>query len=265
MCKIRESQFSIQALAAAAPVSKVQIKDAMNKGAVWLQRGRKTRRLRRAKAMLKVGDTILFYHDPDLLKRNVVVPQLLQDMGHYSVWIKPAGLLAQGTQYGDHCSLLRQVELWAEPKRQVFLIHRLDREAVGLMVVAHQKETAAWLSDLFIQQTIEKKYRIQVKGRAAEEAFFDDMLDQKSAVTAFKRMSYDQHQDISTVDVCLHGGRYHQIRRHFDMNGLPLMGDPRYGQHNQNKTGLALCAYRLAFTCPQTKVYQQFEMPNLPF
>jgi tRNA pseudouridine32 synthase/23S rRNA pseudouridine746 synthase len=45
-------------------------------------------------------------------------------------------------------------------------------------------------------------------------------------------------------------GRTHQIRRHFDMIGFPVVGDPRYGEGNKNRTGLKLFATSLAFTCP---------------
>ena len=48
----------------------------------------------------------------------------------------------------------------------------------------------------------------------------------------------------------LHSGRHHQIRRHFDLIGFPVIGDPRYGMNNKNKKGMRLVAYALAFECP---------------
>ena len=51
-------------------------------------------------------------------------------------------------------------------------------------------------------------------------------------------------------------GRKHQIRRHFDMIGHPVMGDPRYWQNNKNSTGLQLIATGLEFQCP----FEQFKL-----
>jgi len=48
-------------------------------------------------------------------------------------------------------------------------------------------------------------------------------------------------------------GRLHQIRRHFDLIGHPVMGDPRYGTGNKNKEGLQLEADQLRFICPFAK------------
>src|SRR5690606_8635717 len=112
---------------------KGRIKDAMNKGAVWHKRGSKTRRLRRATQILSAGDELALYYNPDVLALVPPAPVLLADESQYSVWIKPAGLLAQGSQEGDHCALLRLAELALG--RPVFLVHRLDREAAGLMLI----------------------------------------------------------------------------------------------------------------------------------
>ncbi|MDQ6961639.1 MAG: pseudouridine synthase [Mariprofundaceae bacterium] len=263
-CETQNTALVVDALAEKSTLSKGQIKDAMNKGAVWIQKGKKQRRLRRAKATFKKGEKLHLYHDPQLLSCKVEAPILLEDLGTYSVWQKPAGLLSQGTKYGDHYSLLRQVELAFQPARKVFLIHRLDREASGLMLIAHQPHIAAQLSAYFQDNSIEKRYRIQVRGQAPKQGCFDDLLDDKTAKTSFTYMQYDQEENVSMVDVLLHGGRHHQIRRHFDMHDLPVMGDPRYGKNNKNTVGLALCAYHLAFVCPQSQQKRVFCMPT-PF
>lgn len=263
-CDVPQATLAVDALAAQSGLSKIQIKEAMKKGAVWLQKGKKQRRIRRAKAMLNKGEKLHLYHDPELLACHAEPPVLVEDLGTYSVWQKPAGLLAQGTKYGDHCALLRHVELAFSPARKVFLIHRLDREATGLMLIAHQPHIAAQLSQYFQSNTIKKNYRIQVRGESPEQGSFDDLLDGKSAKTIFTRLQYDAEKHLSTVDVELQGGRYHQIRRHFAMHELPVMGDPRYGKNNKNTTGLALCAYQLAFVCPQSQQARVFCMP-IPF
>jgi tRNA pseudouridine32 synthase/23S rRNA pseudouridine746 synthase len=54
-------------------------------------------------------------------------------------------------------------------------------------------------------------------------------------------------------------GRKHQIRRHFDMIGHPVMGDPRYGKGNKNAEGLQLLATSLKFKCPFTHEKRVFK------
>ena len=70
-------------------------------------------------------------------------PDLISDQYRYSVWHKPVGLMTQGTGFGDHCSLLRQAELFFKSRRGVFPVHRLDREAAGIVILAHDKKATA--------------------------------------------------------------------------------------------------------------------------
>lgn len=245
-------------------LSKSRLKATMNAGAVWLIRsGQAKKRLRRAMTDLKVGDLLEIYYDEQLLSQKPTLPQLLQDAQAYSVWYKPPGLLSQGTEWGDQHSLLRQVELHFASKRPVFLVHRLDREAQGIMLVAHTRRAAAAFSELFAGESVQKKYRIEVKGRLAEEASIgqiDQPLDDKTALTLWTMQKYVPHTDHSVVLVELKTGRLHQIRRHFAAIGHPVVGDPRYGQGNKNKEGLKLAAIELSFTCPLTQQAQHFQL-----
>ena len=241
-------------LAQHSGLSKTRIKDAMNKGAVWLSRPKgRSYRVRKATATLKAGHRLALYYDAGLLALAPPAPDCLSDQHRYSAWFKPAGLLTQGTRYGDHCSLLRQAELSFKSKRAVFPVHRLDREASGLVLIAHDKAAAGRLSGLFRSKHIIKRYRAQVLGNpAAEDAHgtIDQPLDGKSAVTEFTVTGYDPASNISVVDIIIHTGRKHQIRRHFDTIGFPVIGDPLYGSGNKNKTGLKLAATSLEFECP---------------
>ena len=224
----------------------------MAKGAVTLTRGGKTKRLRRATFALQGGDTLELSYDADVLARVPPVPQLLADERQYSVWVKPPGLLAQGTQEGDHCSLLRIAEL--QLRRDAFLVHRLDREAAGLMMIAHTPKAAAAFSALFAAQDntarIRKLYRVEVKGHAPEQGEIALPLDGKAALTRFTRVAVDPARNSSTLDVELVTGRKHQIRRHLAQSGLPVLGDPVYGENNKDARGLQLFAVALEFTCP---------------
>ncbi len=229
------------------------IADALAKGAVWLIRGKKKNRIRNGAEALKQGDTLELNYDPRVLALVRAQPHLIADRKDYTVWFKPAGLLAQGSPHGDHCSLLRLAELHFKGRRQVFLVHRLDREAAGLMLIAHSGKAAAKLSALFRDNTITKEYRIEVRGDLrpkGQNGRIELPLDGKPAVTDYTVEDYDQTANVSTVFVTIRTGRTHQIRRHFEMIGHPVMGDPKYGKGNKNKEGLKLTAAGLQFKCP---------------
>lgn len=253
-------------LVAASGLSKTKVKDAMNKGAVWIKRTKgKLNRLRTATASLRPGDQLELYYDPELLAKKPPVAHRLADRQQYSIWLKPAGLLAQGTMYGDHCSLMRQADLFFGLQREIFLVHRLDREATGLMVLAHSSQAAAAFSEIFRNNQIIKKYRTEVRGdirKKAPQGTIDLPLDSKPAVTEYEVESYNEQTDTSLVSVIIKTGRLHQIRRHFDMIGFPIIGDPRYGTDNKNASGMRLEAVSLSFRCPFLKKEVEYKIPG---
>ena len=254
------NQKATDFIASQTELPKLRIKDAMAKGAVWLSRGRSRRRLRKATEALKTGDRIELFYDAELLARKPATPVCLVDAGGYSVWFKPAGLVAQGNDYSDHLALTRLAELSLTPPRPALLVHRIDRETAGLMLIAHKPGMAAALSALFRERQIDKRYSALALGEVAASGCIDAALDGKPAVTRYTRLGYDRVHDQSLVDVEIDTGRTHQIRRHFEQIGHPLIGDPRYGQGNKNAAGLQLFATRLAFTCPIRRQPVSFEL-----
>ena len=265
--QITEAQQAIEALVVAAPqLSKGRLKDAMNKGAVLWRRGKQNKRLRRAQADLLPGDTLELNYDEQLLQRSCDAAVLIHEARGYSVWFKPAGMLSQGNEWGDHLSLLRFAELHWQGKRQVFLLHRLDREASGLVLIAHTKQAAAAFSLMMQQHKIDKIYRIEIKGQLSDELLargeLTTALDDKACSTRFELESYSAERNTSIVKVKLITGRKHQIRRHFALAGHPVMGDPAYGSGNKNEQGLMLQAVQLNFICPFRKTAMEFQLPE---
>ncbi len=260
-----EAAPNIAKLAASlSGLSKARVKDAMSKGALSLKRGKQTRRIRRAETAVKSGDILYLNYDESLLALKPPMISCLEDRMGYSIWFKPAGVMSQGNQYGDHMSILRIVEKQLHQKREVFPVHRLDRETRGLVMVAHNKKMAATLSTMFQQHQIEKGYQAIVLGKTEASGKIDIALDGKQAVTHFTRIGYDEERGTSQVDIQLETGRTHQIRRHFEQIGHPLMGDPKYGSGNKNRQGLLLVAYKLSFLCPIRKDQITLALPD-PF
>lgn len=237
---------AVDLLSAASNLPKLRLKEAMGKGAVWLRPARgKPQRLRRATAEVRAGDTLRLCYDEKILAAPVPMPVLLEDHRAFSLWFKPAGLLAQGTDFGDFCSLLRLVELHFHQKRKVFLVHRLDREVSGLVLIAHDPKSAARLSHCFAERQVAKSYLAGVRGRIAqgEELVMNANLDGKPALTRVMGLAHDQERNESLVLVKPETGRLHQIRRHLADHGTPILGDYRYGGAGQ--TVMRLCAVRL--------------------
>ena len=244
-------------LRAKTTLSTARVRHALESGAVWLgPQGRSGKRLRDGSKRLKIGDRVELYYDKSILDRVPPQATLLRDFGRYSVWYKPPELLTQGSRFGDHCALLRQAALFFKPKRPVYMVHRLDREADGLILLAHHVDAAGQLSQLFQKREILKQYRVVVLGQLKSKGAsgkIREPLDEKEALTFFKVLNVDSLKNQTTVLVTLKTGRRHQIRRHFELIGHPVMGDPLYGRGNKNREGMQLTAMKLGFLCPVTR------------
>ena len=259
-------QTALDLLAEGTGLSKQRIKDAMNKGAVWWTLKGKTLRLRRATKVLNKGSKIQFFYDEQVLARKPGTATQIYDGNNYSIWFKPAGMLSQGSQWGDHCSILRWVEVNGQPKdgqrqRECFLVHRLDADAMGLIILAHNSQSAAKLSALFQARDMRKFYQAWVVDHGelpTTELTLNNDLDEKSAITHIKKIRSTDNK--SLLDIHIETGRKHQIRRHLANIGHPIVGDKLYG--TKASAGLQLLAYRLEFTCPNTKQAVIVELPT---
>jgi tRNA pseudouridine32 synthase / 23S rRNA pseudouridine746 synthase len=253
----------LEVLTQMAKLEREVLAAAAEKGAVWLQRKGKGKilRSRNLREILSPEDVVYFYYD----RRILELPSLkhadcIYEDRHYGVWVKPAGVLPQGTQAGDHTSLLRYVE--ALKKKQLYLIHRLDRETEGLMLIGYSSEAAAKLTRLFTTHQIKKTYQALVLGEMQPGArdTIRQPLDGKEAITHFQCLAVKPGS--SLLEVELETGRLHQIRRHMHQIGHPLIGDPRYGSGNKNREGLQLKGVRLEFQDPWSGSLRCFELPG---
>jgi 23S rRNA pseudouridine955/2504/2580 synthase len=149
---------------------------------------------------------------------------------------KPAGLAVQGGA-GVGASLDKLLEEERSPKP--LLVHRLDKDTSGLILVAKNREAAALFSALFSQSRgICKHYLAVCEGRPPKEAGAIDFSlaigrELKRAQTSYRRLAGDR--DSSLLALELGTGRMHQIRRHLARIGNPLLGDDKYGNFALNK------------------------------
>ena len=252
-------------------LSQAKIKDAMQKGAVWLTRGKDNKRLRRASKPLQVGDELTLNFNPELLSQAVPEPQLVHDAKDYSVWFKPYGLNCQGSRWGDFASINRWVEInlpkvLNSSERPVFIVHRLDRATTGLILLCHTKNAARLFSEMFQSGDMDKRYQAIVEGDFSvmpQDYEVNHVVDNKAAQSVFSHV--DNGGGCSLLDVKLLTGRKHQIRQHLSTEGFPIVGDRLYGNATTETGGrdLQLQSVSLQFTCPITQTEQRFTVADV--
>lgn len=123
------------------------------------------------------------------------------------------------------------------------IVHRLDKDTSGLLVVAKNEETLSELSKLFAEKDIERTYWAIVWGTPPQEGTIEGDIGRsrhdrklmtvlpvgkgKPAITHYKVLEYFDY--LSLMEVKLETGRTHQIRVHFNHIGHQVFGDPTYG------------------------------------
>jgi 23S rRNA pseudouridine1911/1915/1917 synthase len=160
------------------------------------------------------------------------------------------------------------------------IVHRLDKDTSGLIVIAKNDLVRKYLADQFKSRTVTKGYLVLINGRLSPEQGIieapigrDPHSRQRMAVVATGKEASTKYQvrsylgNYSLVEAIPLTGRTHQIRVHFAAIGYPVVGDPVYGARGRHEA-LASClkrqfihAYLLGFCLPCTKKYQEFICP----
>jgi 23S rRNA pseudouridine1911/1915/1917 synthase len=156
------------------------------------------------------------------------------------------------------------------------LVHRLDRPASGLMVLARTSKAASRLSTQFRDRDVEKWYTALVEGNPGEGGTYTDYLlkkdqrvtvvdskteDGRYAELQWRRLS--SRKGVTCVLIRLKTGRSHQIRVQFSSRGNPLVGDMRYGAQTElDGKNLALHSRRLVLEHPTQRNTLCWEVPE---
>ena len=160
------------------------------------------------------------------------------------VFNKPAGLAVQGGE-GVKTSLDSILSLHCSPRP--LLVHRLDRDTSGVILVAKTKEAAHFFSGLFSspKSGLKKQYLAVCKGVPEPETGKISLaIDGKKSETFYKLISSlnlcvplreENSNKFSMLELELGTGRMHQIRRHLSQISHPLLGDDKYGDFSLNK------------------------------
>jgi 23S rRNA pseudouridine955/2504/2580 synthase len=166
---------------------------------------------------------------------------------------KPAGLAVQPGAGVTSCVIgLLETELPTKP----YLVHRLDKDTAGLLVIAKNHDAAGRYGDLIAGRKLDKTYLAVCSGSfPAKRGSFSTAVSQhgreKSAKTDFAVLR--EFSRFSLLELALITGRMHQIRIQLSAEGRPIVGDDKYGDFSLNRTlhrdwglkGLLLLAWRL--------------------
>ena len=238
---------------------------------------------KRAKSYRLTGGEELEFEPPEqaapVLAPEPMDLRIAYEDEHLVVVDKPAGLVvhpAPGHATGTLVHGLLAHDVAGGDEERPGIVHRLDRDTSGLMVVARSDEAHERLQELVRRRELERHYRALVvghprsRGGRIEAPIGRDRRDPmrhsldtdtpREAVTHFEVVElYPRH---TLLDVKLETGRTHQIRVHLAAIDLPVAGDPVYGRpHELGLERQFLHAARLAFTHPFTGERLDVEAP----
>ena len=198
--------------------------------------------------------------------------KILFEDENITVCIKPKGILSEDAQTGEKGIIGL---LGDRAGKQMYLLHRLDRNVGGVMVFANNKKSAAVLSADIANGRFFKEYLAVTDGIPEEEngvykdLLFKDSKKNRSYVVNRMRKGVKEasleykvlhkKDGKAVVRVLLHTGRTHQIRVQFASRKTPLTGDVKYGSRDRMGGDIALHSCCISFCHPVTKEKMCFE------
>lgn len=203
-------------------------------------------------------------------KIETILPvKIIADTSDYLIVEKPSGMIVHPTQANEKTTLVDwlikkypKIKKVGEDKVRPGIVHRLDKEASGLLVVAKTQKMFNHLKEQFKNREVKKEYIVLVNGRIAKD--WDEInfpisrseTAEKMAATpkTIKGLQSDIGKEAKTeffvekrfvnfvlLRVTIHTGRMHQIRAHMLAYNNPVVGDPIYFQKKQKKKWDELC------------------------
>lgn len=208
-------------------------------------------------------------------KRKVYMEEgieILYEDDHMIALYKPSGVLSVATDYdvtnNVHSFLKKRFN-----NRRVYPVHRLDREASGVMVFAYSDKAQYELKKQFEEHSILRQYIAIVEGELEPKqgtwqthlyedgAYYVRSVSDPSlgelATTHYKVIK--RYKNTSSLLVTLETGKKNQIRVHCKEAGHPILGDKKYGSSLEQAGRIALHAYKLGIEHPILKKPMTFE------
>ena len=171
----------------------------------------------------------------------------LLEIEDFAIFDKPTHLMVHPISKSTPYSLLDEIRFHFGEDAN--LIHRIDAETSGLIIVGKNKKSEIELKEMFQDKKYHKSYLAIVQGQIKEELQIDKGLDReglligvrmkvceegKESVTVIKPISYNKEKNITLIEALPLTGRQHQIRVHLYSEGHRILGDPIYGVDDEN-------------------------------
>jgi len=167
----------------------------------------------------------------------------LFDSFHFAIFDKPSGIMVHPSshQIGIY-TLLDEVKYYLGEKAS--LVHRIDAETSGLVLVSKNPFSDMILKNMFEEKLYKKRYKALVQGEIKEELEINTPITNdtglikikmktdkkgKESITIIKPIFYDKKTNQTLIEAIPLTGRQHQIRVHLNSIGHKIIGDPLYG------------------------------------
>ena len=166
----------------------------------------------------------------------------LLEFEDFAIFDKPTHLMVHPISKSTPYSLLDEIRFHFGEDAN--LIHRIDAETSGLVIVGKNKKSEIALKEMFQEKKYHKSYLAIAQGHIKEEITIDKGLDReglvigvrmkvcddgKESVTIIKPIKYNKEKDLTLIEAIPLTGRQHQIRVHLHSIGHTILGDPIYG------------------------------------
>ena len=205
--------------------------------------------------------------DPPEPPASIPDPRVLYSDSQVIVVDKPHGLLSVATDRGEADTMFDRAARWAweNGRTRALLVHRLDRETSGCLILARTPETRDLLQSQFKSRTVERIYHAVVHGRpptqsGTEDARIQETKDMRVRLVEPGRRAGREaitHWSLETtgkthslIRIKIDTGRRAQIRLHLANIGCPVAGDTRHGWGKASVNRLCLHASALSFEHP---------------
>jgi 23S rRNA pseudouridine1911/1915/1917 synthase len=240
------------------------VKKALSKGKIELNG-----RVARGAEVLRHEDKIAILPPESIVTRNYRLNiQVAYEDDFLAVVDKPAGLITSGNYLKTLVNVLpNNLHPSSQPDALVDFqpVHRLDRATSGLVLIAKTRTSRHVLGEMMEQRRIHKTYRAIVHGKLWSQGTLTAPIDGKIAGSEFNVLSNFHSEafgDLMLMELRPITGRTHQLRRHLNGIGCPILGDKHYASlRTVMDKGLFLQAYRLVFTHPITDASILVELP----
>lgn len=243
--------------------------------------------------MLSEGDLILIFASDDVLIDNSAkkIParadiDIAYEDENILIADKESGLLVHSDTDDSEDTLIDRIQAYLIKKGEYVpdnensfapaLCNRIDRNTEGLVIAAKNAAALREMNEIIKERKITKIYLAAVHGKMEKKNGEIKLLlekdatenrvrirnnggkNVKTAVTAYKTVSYNPSMDLSLLEIELITGRTHQIRASFAHVGHPLLGDGKYAVNKKDREmgykSQALCAYSITFKCEKSEV-----------